>query len=394
MAKTNQEINVIGNVKKEETKAQKKRQDIVKENRVIETAIQQTILKPQYVPKMSGNLTALISAGFDDNKQISIFTTSKGLTYYGENYKYKDKNTTLNAVYRQKDDIQSLTEETRRKFEQLINNKVILSQDISTFTKKIFHLFHVYAFIQWHEKGYTKENIDNILAKDLTVEIPKKDIQVYFNVTRPYIAMNLTTAIATLRYIEILEFTTKRRDKGQIVTGGNDIKKLFTGFCTDKPKNVSLTYSLEYAKYLFNYGFVQYPFKIFASSNSVAFDILEYIYRYYFLEKEEKNSGKRKNPFIITRKKILENTKSIKSFKDVEENYNRKYKDRIYTPFYNAIAYINENYDNLLQVETIYTKEELQEQEKGIHEENEKANKEEWANRKMKITIIDEPDYR
>ena len=101
---------------------------------------QQYLIKPQYIPKVSGNLTSLISSGFDDNKQMSIFTSDKGVMYYGASYKYKDKNTKLNAMYRQQDPINSLTEETKNKFEQLINDKVILSKDIDTFTKKLFHL--------------------------------------------------------------------------------------------------------------------------------------------------------------------------------------------------------------------------------------------------------------
>ena len=46
---------------------------------------QKYLIKPQYKPKASGNLTALISAGFDDNKQMSIFTSDKGVMYYGAN---------------------------------------------------------------------------------------------------------------------------------------------------------------------------------------------------------------------------------------------------------------------------------------------------------------------
>ena len=61
---------------------------------------QQYLIKPQYIPKVSGNLTSLISSGFDDNKQMSIFTSDKGVMYYGASYKYKDKNTKLNAMYR------------------------------------------------------------------------------------------------------------------------------------------------------------------------------------------------------------------------------------------------------------------------------------------------------
>ena len=143
---------------------------------------QKYLIKPQYKPKASGNLTALISAGFDDNKQMSIFTSDKGVMYYGANYIYKDKNTKLNAMYRQQDPINSLTEETKTKFEQLINDKVILSKDIDTFTKKLFHFMHVKAFEQWHAKGYNKFNIDNILAKDLSIYATKKEIQEYFNV--------------------------------------------------------------------------------------------------------------------------------------------------------------------------------------------------------------------
>lgn len=349
---------------------------------------QEYIIKPQYTPKMSGNLTTLISGGFDDNKQMTIFTSEKGITYYGESYKFKDKNTKLSAVYRQDDPIHALTEETKNKFQKLINDKVILSKDISTFTKKIFHLFHAYAFKQWHDKGYNKGNIDNILAKDLKIEIPKSEIQRLFNVTQPYIAKNLTTAIYSLRGIEILEFETRRRDKGHVVIGGNDIKQLFKSFSTTQRKNVMLEFSLEYAKYLFDYGFIQYPLKIFACNNSIAFDILEYIYRYYFL------SENHKNVITITRKRLLENIKSISSFKDVEERYNRKYKDKIYTPFNNAILYINENFDKLLEIENIYTKAEMQEQENSIQEEDNGVDKDEWASRKIRITLKDAPNYR
>ena len=49
--------------------------------------------------------------------------------------------------------------------------------------------------------------------------------------------------------------------------------------------------------------------------------------------------------------------------------------------------------NDLIQIEPIFTKEEMQEQEQGIHEENKKINKEEWAKRKMKITLLDAPDY-
>ena len=126
---------------------------------------------------------------------------------------------------------------------------------------------------------------------------------------------------------------------------------------------------------------------MFKCNLSSAFDIVEYLYRYYFL-----TENKRKT-FTITRAKILENVKSISSFKDVEERYNQKYKDKIYTPFNNAILYINDTLSDLIQIEPIFTKEEMQEQEQGIHEENKKINKEEWAKRKMKITLLDAPDY-
>ena len=116
-------------------------------------------------------------------------------------------------------------------------------------------------------------------------------------------------------------------------------------------------------------------------------DIVEYLYRYYFLMENKRKT------FTITRAKILENVKSISSFKDVEERYNQKYKDKIYTPFNNAILYINDTLSDLIQIEPIFTKEEMQEQEQGIHEENKKINKEEWAKRKMKITLLDAPDY-
>lgn len=374
--------------KNEEINSYKQRiTDRIENKKEIPLEEQQLIIKPQYIPKLSGNLTSLISAGFDDNKQMSIFTSDKGIMYYGANYKYRDKNTKLNAMYRQQDPITALSQETKARFEQLINDKVILSKDIDTFTKKLFHFMHVKAFEQWHAKGYNKYNIDNILAKDLSVYATKKDIQECFNISRQYTEKNLTPAIYNLRCIEILEFQTKRRDKGHIVMGGNDIKKLFTDFSTSKPTEVRLTFSLEYAKYLFNYGFIQYPLKIFSCKNSIAFDIVEYIYRYYFLMNNKKKS------FIITRQKILDNIKSILSFKDVEERYNQKYKDKIYTPFNTAMSYITEELSELLQIEPIFTKEELQEQEQGIHEENKKINKEEWAKRKIKITLLDAPDY-
>lgn len=363
-------------------KKEKNIEELLKEQDEIER-----IIKPQYTPKISGNLTALISGGFDDNKQMEIFESDKGVTYFGASYKYRDKNTKLSAIYKQNDPIYTLTEETKKKYKQLVDDKVILSKDINTFTKKIFHLFHVYAFLQWHEKGYTKENINNILAKDLQVTIPKADIQKLFNVSQPYIAKNLTTAIYSLRNIEILEFTTKRRDKGVVVTGGNDIKQLFKSFDTTQRKNVMLEFSLEYAKYLFDYGFIQYPIKIFSCENSTAFDILEYIYRYYFLSENHKNI------FTITRKKLLENVKSISSFKDVEERFNRKYKEKIYNPLNNAILYINDNFEDLLEIETLYTQEEMQEQEQGKQEEDSNVDKDAWASRKLKIILKDAPNY-
>lgn len=126
---------------------------------------------------------------------------------------------------------------------------------------------------------------------------------------------------------------------------------------------------------------------MFKCNNSVAFDIVEYIYRYYFLMENKKKT------FNITRQKILDNIKSISSFKDVEERYNRKYKDKIYNPFNDALAYINDTLNDLIQIEPIFTKEEMQEQEQGIYEEDKKVNKEEWAKRKMKITLLDAPDY-
>ena len=101
----------------------------------------------------------------------------------------------------------------------------------------------------------------------------------------------------------------------------------------------------------------------------------------------------KKKTFNITRQKILDNIKSISSFKDVEERYNRKYKDKIYNPFNDALAYINDTLNDLIQIEPIFTKEEMQEQEQGIYEEDKKVNKEEWAKRKMKITLLDAPDY-
>lgn len=353
---------------------------------------QEQIIKPQYDAKLSGNLTALISQGFDDNKQLTLWNNDKGVAYYGEQYLYKDKNTNLKAIYRQKEDyltpIKSLTDATIKQFERLVNDKVILAKDIDIFTKKMFHLLHVYAFNKWHDLGYTSENIGNILAKDLIIEIPKKDIEAIFSVSRQYVANNITTALFTLKGIEVVEFQTKRRSKGTIITGGNDIKKLFTNFVSDQPKVVSLEFSQQYAKYLFDYGFIQYPKKIFTCKSTSAFDILEYIYRYYFLDKNHKTT------FTITRGKILENVKSITSFEDVEKRFNRKYKQMIYAPFNNAIAYINENFEDLLEIEPIFTDAEKQAQDEyGIQEEDNIVNKEAWSSRKLKITLFDAPNY-
>ena len=352
---------------------------------------QEKIIKPQYDAKMSGNLTELISQGFDDNKQLTLWSNNKGISYYGEQYLFKDKNTTLNAVYRHKEDYltptKSLSQATIKQFEQLVNDKVIFSKDIDTFTKKLFHLLHVYAFKKWRRLGYNQSNIANILAKDLVVEIPKKDIQEIFNVSRSYVATNITPAVYTLKNIEIVEFKTKRRSKGVVVTGGNDIKTLFKGFVTDNPKSISLEFSLEYAKYLFDYGFIQYPKRIFACKNAVAFDVLAYIYKYYFLEKKHKPT------FILSREAILNNIKSIPTFDDVAQRFNRRYGERIYTPFNNAISYISENFDDLLEIEPIYTDAEKQAQEDGIHEENGKIDKDEWTSRKLKITLFDAPNY-
>lgn len=348
---------------------------------------QDLIIKPQYNAKMSGNLTTLISQGFDDNKQMTIWDDTEGLSFYGERYDYKDKNTTLVAIYKENLPINALSEEMQKKFEHLINDKVILSKDINTFTKKLFHLFHVYAFEEWHRKGYNQTNIDNILAKDLIIEIPKKDIERYFGVTRQYVANNTTTAIYTLKNIAINEFITKRRSKGVVITGGTDIKTLFTNFDTTDTKKCSLVFSLEYAKYLFNYGFIQYPRTIFACKNSISFDILEYCYRYYFLDKNHKNT------FTITRGKLLENIKSISSFEDVEKRFNRKYKDKIYNPFEDALLYINDKFSDNIQIETIYTKEEMQRQDD--HTESQKSiNKDAWASRKLKVIFLDAPNYR
>ena len=344
------------------------------------------IIKPQYNAKMSGNLTTLISQGFDDNKQLTIFNDNEGLAFYGERYDYKDKNTKLVAIYKQNLPINALTEATQKEFEQLIKDKVILSKDINTFTKKLFHLFHIYAFEEWHKKGYNQANIDDILAKDLTIEIQKKDLLKWFNISRQYAENNTTTAIYTLKNIAINEFITKRRSKGVSVIGGTDIKTLFTNFNTTDTKKCSLTFSLQYAKYLFNYGFIQYPKTIFACKNSISFDILEYCYRYYFLNDH-------KPTFTITRGKLLENIKSISSFEDVEKRFNRKYKDKIYNPFEDALLYINDNFSDNIQIETIFSKEEMQEQ--NDHIENKKPiDKDEWAKRKIKITLIDAPNYR
>ncbi len=358
---------------------------------VQEQRTQEQIIKPQYDAKMSSSLTDLISQGFDDNKQLTLWNNDKGVAYYGEQYLFQDKNTSLNAVYRHKEDYltptKSLSHATLKEFEKLVNDKVIFSKDIDTFTKKLFHLFHVYAFYKWHSLGYNQSNIANILAKDLVVEIPKKDIQEIFNVSRPYVATNVTPAVFTLKNIEIVEFKTKRRSKGVVVTGGNDIKTLFKGFNTDNPKAISLEFSLEYAKYLFDYGFIQYPKRIFACKNSIAFDILAYIYKYYFLEKSHKET------FTLTREAVLNNIKSIPTFEDVAKRFNRRYGERIYTPFTNAISYINENFDDLLEIEPLYTDAEMQDQEDGIHEENSQIDKDTWTSRKLKITLFDAPNY-
>lgn len=348
---------------------------------------QELIIKPQYNAKMSGNLTTLISQGFDDNKQLTIFNDNEGLSFYGERYDYKDKNTKLVAIYKQNLPINALTEETQKKFEQLIKDKVILSKDINTFTKKLFHLFHIYAFEEWHKKGYTQTNIDNILAKDLTIEIPKKDLLKWFNISRQYAENNTTTAIYTLKNIAIDEFVTKRRNKGVAVIGGTDIKTLFTNFDTTNTKKCSLTFSLQYAKYLFNYGFIQYPKTIFACKNSISFDILEYCYRYYFFDINHKPT------FTISRGKLLENIKSISSFEDVEKMFNRKYKDKIYNPFEDALLYINDRFSDNIQIETIFSKEEMQEQDD--HKEAKKSiDKNEWTKRKIRVTLFDAPNYR
>ena len=326
-------------------------------------------IKDQYLAKMSGNLTSLISQGFNDATEYNIFTDSKGVSSYGTVFKVKEKNTKLEAFYIKTDPINTLSEEVKKEFEKLVNDKVILANDIDTFTKKLFHLFHVYAFYYWHSK----------------IEIAKADICRYFDISDRYLRNNLTMAIYTLRRIEIIEFTTKRRYKGTYITGGNDIKQLFTKFNTNKRKVVSLTFSLEYVKYLFDYGFIQYPIKIFSCNSSVAFDILEYIYRYYFLMDE----SKRKTTFVISRNTILKNVKSIPSFEFISKEKSRNYRDYIKSPFDNAISKISENYAECLQIEPVYTKEEMNQQDEHCWKETIET----WRDRKLRITLIDAPDY-
>lgn len=374
--------------KKNKNKLQTKTEQMAENDLQLEEAQKQDyIIKPQYNAKMSGNLTTLISQGFDDNKQMTIFNDNEGLSFYGEQYNYKDKNTKLVAIYKQNLPINALTEKTQKEFEQLIKDKVILSKDINTFTKKLFHLFHIYAFEEWHKKGYNQTNISDILAKDLIIDIPKKDLLKWFKISRQYAETNTTTAIYTLKNIAIDEFITKRRSKGVVITGGTDIKTLFKGFNTTDTKKCSLEFSLEYAKYLFNYGFIQYPKSIFACNNSISFDILEYCYRYYFYDINHKTT------FTITREKLLENIKSIPSFEDVEKRYNRKYKDRIYKPFENALADINEKFSDNIYLETIFTKEEMQDQD-NHNDDKKQIDKETWLKHKIKITLKDAPNYR
>lgn len=350
------------------------------------------IIKPNFAPKLSGTLTTFVSNGFSDNKQMKIIKDETGKEdIFAEEYQIKDKNSKGIIYYGKPDPISSLSEETRRQFEQLVKNKVILSKDIDLFTKKLFHLYHIYAFKEWSSKGYDKISIHDIKATDLEIVIPKRDIIKAFNISKQYLQQNLTPAIYTLRYISIVDFTTKRKDKGYIITSGNDIKQLFTEFNTDKRGLASLTFSQKYAEYLYNYSYVQYPIDIFKCKNVVAFDILEFIYRYYYLNFDKKDF---KTPFTITRRAIVENTKSLPTIKDIEKNYNRKYKERLYQPLENTLTYINDEYSTLLQIEPVFTDEEKQEQELyHIQELDKEVDKEQWLNRKLKVTLYDAPNY-
>ena len=58
---------------------------------VQEQRTQEQIIKPQYDAKMSSSLTDLISQGFDDNKQLTLWNNDKGVAYYGEQYLFQDK---------------------------------------------------------------------------------------------------------------------------------------------------------------------------------------------------------------------------------------------------------------------------------------------------------------
>ena len=147
--------------------------------------------------------------------------------------------------------------------------------------------------------------------------------------------------------------------------------------------NISI--SLEYAKYLFNYGYIQYPSILFQCNNQVAFDIVEFLYRQYFLDDKKNNNLK------ISVEAILQNITSIPSFEKVSSKYNRKYKQRIYDPFENSILYINDFFSEVLEIEPIYTLEEKQNQNNHIY--NKKTNKEDWQNRKLKVTFKDAPNY-
>lgn len=345
----------------------------------------QDVIKSQYLPKLSGNLTSLIGLSFSDNLQQGIFIDNNGQSYYGFNVIYKDKNTKANIVYKETDDISYMSENIRQDFETLIKDKIITAPDINLFTKKLFHFIHICAFKQWHNKGYNKNNIDNILAKDLIIEISRKDIEKYFNISKQYFYNNITMALYTLRKIEILEFITKRRDKGRVIVAGNDIKKIFTNFDTRNLQNPTISCSLEYAKYLFNYGYIQYPSILFQCNNQVAFDIVEFLYKQYFL------NDNRNNIFKISIDAILNNIKGIPSFEKVANECNRNYKKYIYNPFENALLYINDFFSEVLEIEPIYTAEEKQNQNNHIYDK--KIDKEAWKSRKLKVTFKDAPNY-
>lgn len=345
----------------------------------------QNIIKEQYMPKLSGNLTSLIGTSLSDDLQYGIFIDDKGQSYYGRNVIYRDKNTKANIVYKETDDISYTPENIIQDFETLIKDKILTAPDINLFTKKLFHFIHICAFKQWHKKGYNKSNIGDILAKDLIIEISKKDIEEYFNISKQYFYNNITTALYALSKIEILEFITKRRDKGRVIVAGNDIRKIFTNFNAMDLQAPNISISLEYAKYLFNYGYIQYPSILFQCNNQVAFDIVEFLYRQYFLDDKKNNNLK------ISVEAILQNITSIPSFEKVSSKYNRKYKQRIYDPFENSILYINDFFSEVLEIEPIYTLEEKQNQNNHIY--NKKTNKEDWQNRKLKVTFKDAPNY-